>query len=162
MISIDDLFEEDFKPQWLVAQEKYRNRYKDSLLVYAFTLRYQEIENCLNCHKPNKYYIVRGRKTLACAWCGKHVAPLGGTVLHKSATLIRTWIEVAKLLRANPRLPALHIQRDFGMTYKTAWRLKKLILQDFADRGILWGFISHSPRINEDLIIKYRFGYHRR
>ena len=55
---------------------------------------------------------------------------LSGTIFHKSTTSLRTWFYVIRLM-ASTRVgvSAKHIQRETGVTYKTAWRMMKQVRQ---------------------------------
>jgi transposase len=75
-----------------------------------------------------KHYRVTGRMSYACRACGNHVYPLAGTIFHKSTTSLRTWFYVIRLM-ASTRVgvSAKQIQRETGVTYKTAWRMMKQV-----------------------------------
>jgi transposase-like protein len=83
---------------------------------------------CAKCGVDRKHYRVRGRTAFACDHCGNHVYPLAGTIFHKSSTSLRTWF-YAMYLMGSTRcgISAKQIQRETGVTYKTAWRMFKQI-----------------------------------
>lgn len=83
---------------------------------------------CVNCKVERKHYRVSGRTSYACHACGNHIYPLAGTIFHKSTTSLRTWFFVIRLM-ASTRVgvSAKQIQRETGVTYKTAWRMMKQI-----------------------------------
>jgi transposase-like protein len=60
--------------------------------------------------------------------CGHHVHPTAGTVFHKSSTSLKTWFHAIYLM-ASTRcgISAKQIERETGVTYKTAWRMFKQI-----------------------------------
>ena len=99
----------------------------DACLEYMVNLLYPDGIFCKACDKVTKHYRVTGRKLYACR-CGAQVAPLAGTIFHKSPTPLRTWT-YAIYLMANSRcgISAAHLQRETGVTYKTAWRMFKQI-----------------------------------
>ncbi|MGO9120787.1 MAG: IS1595 family transposase [Desulfomonilaceae bacterium] len=68
------------------------------------------------------------RRSYSCQECGNHVHPTAGTIFHKSTTALTTWF-YAIYLMASTRggISAKQIQRETGVTYKTAWRMFKLI-----------------------------------
>lgn len=75
----------------------------------------------------NKWYRVSTRKSYSCV-CGKQRHPLSGTIFHKSSTPLREWFYVMFLFTISKNgLSAKEIQRHLGVTYKTAWRMGKMI-----------------------------------
>jgi len=87
-----------------------------------------KIINCPKCGVEHKHYRVTGRTAYACDHCGNHVYPLAGTVLEKSSTSLKTWF-YAMYLMGSTRcgVSAKQIQRETGVTYKTAWRMFRQI-----------------------------------
>lgn len=84
---------------------------------------------CLKCGDTRKHYRVSGRKAYACNHCGHHIYPLAGTIFSKSTTPLKTWFYILYLLLStHGRLSARQIQRETGVTYKTAWRSRGQIL----------------------------------
>ena len=88
------------------------------------------IARCEKCNKDRKHHRVSGRTAYACDYCGKHIYPLAGTIFEKSSTSLRTWF-YAMYLMGSTRcgISAKQIQRETGVTYKTAWRIFKQIRQ---------------------------------
>jgi transposase-like protein len=84
---------------------------------------------CVKCGVARKHYRVSGRKAYACNHCGRHIYPLAGTIFSKSTTPLRTWFYILYLLLSTRGLiSARQIQRETGVTYKTAWRSRGQIL----------------------------------
>ena len=83
---------------------------------------------CEKCGVERKHYRVTGRTAYACDHCGNHIYPLAGTIFEKSTTSLRTWF-YAMYLMSSTRcgVSAKQIQRETGVTYKTAWRIFKQI-----------------------------------
>lgn len=89
---------------------------------------------CQKCKTTRKHHRVAKRKSYSCDYCGLHVHPTAGTIFHKSSTSLRTWFHAIYLM-ASTRcgVSAKQIQRQTGVTYKTAWRMFKqirMLLQD--------------------------------
>ena len=75
-----------------------------------------------------KHHRVLSRRSYCCAHCGHHVHPTAGTIFHKSATPLRLWFYAIYLTASTDgRIPAREIQRQLGVTYKTAWRMSRQI-----------------------------------
>jgi transposase len=82
------------------------------------------IADCHKCEKPRKHYRVRGRTAYACETCGNHIYPLAGTIFEKSSTALRIWFHAMYLMGSTRcGISAKQIQRETGVTYKTAWRM---------------------------------------
>jgi transposase len=83
---------------------------------------------CKNCEQVTKHHRVKSRPSYSCDHCGHHVHPTAATIFHKSCTPLTTWF-YAIYLMAQTRcgISAKQIQRETGVTYKTAWRMFKQI-----------------------------------
>ena len=83
---------------------------------------------CETCNAVTKHHRVKSRPSYSCDHCGHHVHPTADTIFHKSPTPLTTWF-YAIYLMAQTRcgISAKQIQRETGVTYKTAWRMFKQI-----------------------------------
>lgn len=83
---------------------------------------------CETCGTVTKHHRVKSRPSYSCDHCGHHVHPTAGTIFHKSTTPLTTWF-YAIYLMASTRcgISAKQIERETGVTYKTAWRMFKQI-----------------------------------
>lgn len=108
--------------------EKYTS--DDICLHEIFLNRYGRLKICpnLKCYKRTKFHKVKGRKCYACQLCGYQLHPLAGTIFHKSDTPLKSWF-YAIFLFANAKngVSGKELQRQLGVTYKTAWRMAKQI-----------------------------------
>lgn len=95
---------------------------------------------CEKCKQITKHYRVTNRSAYACKICGAHIYPMVGTILEHSSTTLKTWFH-AFFLMANTRcgISAKQLQRETGVTYKTAWRMFKQVRSMLADNDILEG-----------------------
>jgi transposase len=103
----------------------------DACLEYVKEQRWPNgVADCSKCAVERKHYRVSGRTAYACDHCGNHIYPLAGTVFEKSTTSLKTWF-YAMYLMGSTRcgISAKQIQRETGVTYKTAWRMFKQIRQ---------------------------------
>jgi transposase len=83
---------------------------------------------CGKCDKDRKHHRVTGRPAYACDYCGSMISPMAGTIFEKSSTSLRTWFYAMYLMSATRcGISAKQIQRETGVTYKTAWRMFKQI-----------------------------------
>ena len=71
-----------------------------------------------------RYTHAQQRQAWTCTGCGKHLAPTAGTIFHKSSTSLHLWF-YAMYLMASTRcgISAKQLERELGVTYKTAWRM---------------------------------------
>jgi len=111
--------------------EDFNNRFPDdaACLDELMRLRFPNgISYCEKCEKDRKRYRIEGRPVYSCGYCGTQVSPMAGTIFEKSTTSLRLWF-YAMYLMASTRcgISAKQIQRETGVTYKTAWRMFKQI-----------------------------------
>lgn len=100
----------------------------DACLDWIKSHRWPNGIECSNCQKITKHHKVTNRTAYACDNCGHHVYPLAGTIFHKSATPLKVWFEVIhRMASTRCGISAKQIQREFGVTYKTAWRMFKQV-----------------------------------
>ncbi len=89
-------------------------------------LRYPRGISCASCKKVTKHYKLRGRLAYACQYCRKQVYPLAGTIFEKTTTPLRVWFYAFFLMtHTRADLSIKQLQRELGVTYKTAWRIYK-------------------------------------
>jgi transposase-like protein len=100
----------------------------DSCLEWLKNHLYPNGIHCKKCDKVTKHHRVVSRHSYSCDFCGNHVHPTADTIYHKSPTPLRLWF-YAVYLMASTRcgISAKQLQRETGVTYKTAWRMFKQI-----------------------------------
>jgi len=83
---------------------------------------------CETCKKECQHHRVKGRPVYACDECLTQISPMAGTIFEHSSTPLRLWY-YAMYLMASTRcgISAKQIQRETGVTYKTAWRMFRQI-----------------------------------
>lgn len=116
----------------------------EECLDWLFNYRYPNGVECPICKKVTKYYRVNNRPCYECEDCGNQVYPMVGTIFEKSTTPLRTWFH-AMWLMANTRcgISAKQLERETGVTYKTAWRMFKQIRSLLSEnQGIFSGEIE--------------------
>jgi len=107
-------------------------------LEYIKEQRYPDgMADCAKCGKVTKHHRVGNRTAYACQSCGNHIYPLAGTVFEKSTTSLKTWF-YAMYLMGSTRcgISAKQIQRETGVTYKTAYRIFKQIRSLLSEDGM--------------------------
>lgn len=96
---------------------------EDTCLEFVFdTLHTRE------CSCGGTYKRVRGRKQYQCSKCRFQIAPTAGTIFHKSDTPLSLWFYALFIFsNAKSGISAKELERQLGVTYKTAWRMLKQI-----------------------------------
>jgi transposase len=101
---------------------------------------YPEGIYCPTCERVTKHYREKNRPSYACQYCGHHEHPLVGTIFENSATSLRLWFYAIYLMSSTRcGISAKQLERELGVTYKTAWRMfhkiRSLLDQDGAPFG---------------------------
>ena len=107
----------------------------DTCLEWIKNNRWPDGVYCKKCKKITKHHKVKKRTCYECDWCGNQVYPTAGTIFHKSSTPLRVWFEaIYRMASTRCGISAKQIEREMGVTYKTAWRMfhqiRKLLAED--------------------------------
>lgn len=95
----------------------------DVCLEFLFDAQYSKACSC-----GGTYRRVKGRKQFQCSKCRSQIAPLVGTIFHKSDTPLTLWFKaIVAFSNAKSRVSAKYMERELEVTYKTAWRMLMLI-----------------------------------
>jgi len=94
--------------------------------------------HCPVCNRITKHHYMNKRRSISCQGCGHHVHPTADTIFHKTRTPLTTWFEVIYLMaQTRGGISAKAIERQTGVTYKTAWRMCRMIrTRLFPDPGV--------------------------
>jgi len=86
--------------------------------------RYGERHDCEGCGVSAKFYRVKKRRSYACEHCGFQIYPTAGTPFHRTRTSLRDWFHVMFMFTTSRNgVAAKEVERQIGVTYKTAWRM---------------------------------------
>lgn len=113
-------------------------------LDFIFDQRNPDGGKCPKCESVDKFYRVEARRCYSCATCGHQIHPCEGTIFHKSSTSLRTWFFAMFLMTASKNgVSAKELERQLGVTYKTAWRMGHQI-RKLMDQGgdLLMGVVE--------------------
>ena len=123
----------------------------DACLEYLWRTRYAfdgEHAYCPKCgieRTFRKYHMSNRATSWTCTGCGHHVHPTAGTIFHKSSTSLHLWF-YAMYIMVSTRcgVSAKQLERELGVTYKTAWRMFHLIRNQlmYQDDEILTGAVE--------------------
>jgi transposase len=87
-----------------------------------------EHAECPKCGEVRKFHRVKARPSYSCDACGHHIHPTAGTIFHKSSTGLDLWFRaIFHMSSARCGISAKELERQLGVTYKTAWRMANLI-----------------------------------
>ncbi len=101
---------------------------EDACLAHLMRTRFGERFTCFKCQKQATYYRVKARRSFECEHCGYQVYPTAGTPFEKTRTSLRDWFYVMFLFCTTRNgVAAKEVERQLGVTYKTAWRMCRLI-----------------------------------
>jgi transposase-like protein len=106
----------------------------DACLNYLWRTRYSsdgEHALCPHCEVERTFRHYEGkqqRQAWTCVACGHYLYPTAGTIFHKSSTSLHLWF-FAMYIMSSTRcgISAKQLERELGVTYKTAWRMFTLI-----------------------------------
>lgn len=94
----------------------------DVCLAYMFARRWAS-KPCPSCGRTGTFSRIVERKQYACI-CGFQVAPTVGSIFEKSSTPLTLWFFAIYLFSQSKNgVSAKELQRQTGVTYKTAWRM---------------------------------------
>jgi transposase len=103
-------------------------------LDYLWRSRYSpdgEHAHCPRCDQERsfkRYATAQRRQSWTCVGCGLHLHPTAGTVFHKSSTSLHLWFYALYLITSTRcGISAKQLERELGVTYKTAWRMFNVI-----------------------------------
>jgi transposase-like protein len=92
-----------------------------------------------------RYETSQQRQSWTCTACGHHLHPTAGTIFHKSSTSLHLWFYAMYLMTSTRcGISAKQLERELGVTYKTAWRMAKMIRTELMqpDDAPLGGFVE--------------------
>ncbi len=89
---------------------------------------------CPGCGVDSKFHRIAKRRAYACQHCGHHVYPCVGTPFEKSRTALSDWFFAMYLLTSTRHgVAAKELERQLGVTYKTAWRMARELRKHMAN-----------------------------
>ncbi len=97
------------------------------IVEYFCNIRYGNNFICRHCGSADIYATYDNRKT-QCPACKNTFSVFAGTIFEKSSTDLKKWFYAIHLfLNGKKGISALQLQREIGVTYKTAWRMLRQI-----------------------------------
>ena len=116
----------------------------DACLEYLRGKFFPDGSECPGCGKQTKFFRIKSRAAYSCMYCRHQVYPTAGTIFHKSTVSLQLWFFAIYLMSSTRcGISAKQLEREIGVTYKTAHRMFKQIrtlLSD--DEGQLSGDVE--------------------
>ncbi len=105
----------------------------EACLQHLFDVRFGQGHVCPKCDRSARWYRFDAEMAFACQFCGHHLHPMVGTLFEKTRTPLQLWF-YAIFLFTNTRhgVSAKELQRQLGVTYKTAFRMGHKIREHMA------------------------------
>lgn len=116
----------------------------DACLEYLWRERFSDDgkhADCVKCGErtPFKRYATKQRRggSWTCTRCGKHKSVTAGTIFEGSPTALHLWFYAMYLMTSTRcGISAKQLERELGVTYKTAWRMMNKIRNELmSDEG---------------------------
>jgi transposase len=118
----------------------------EACLDKIMALKFGESPTCPGCGRGSKFHRITKRRAYACQHCGHHIYPCVGTPFEKSRTSLQKWFFAMYLFTASKNgVSAKELERQLGVTYKTAWRMAhelRKLMANADDHGPLSGHVE--------------------
>jgi transposase len=124
-------------------------------LQHLFNVRFGQGFECPSCERPSKWFRIKAERAYSCQFCGHHLHPTVGTPFEQTRTPLQLWFYAIYLFTTTRNgVAAKELQRQLGVTYKTAWRMAGLIREHMAnvDGDEMLGGSGQIVEIDETLI----------
>jgi len=106
----------------------------EACLEHLFNVRFGQGHTCPKCERDAKWYRLQSEQAYSCQWCGHHIHPMVGSIFEMSRTPLQLWFYAIFLFTTSKHgVSGKELERQLGVTYKTAWRMAKLIREHMAE-----------------------------
>lgn len=106
----------------------------EACLAHLFEVRFGQGATCPSCDRTSNWFRIKAERAYSCQWCGHHLHPTVGTPFEQTRTPLQLWFySVFLFTTTRDGVAAKELQRQLGVTYKTAWRMASLIGEHMAD-----------------------------
>lgn len=93
-------------------------------LEYLRKIRWPDGIFCKKCQKITKHHLRPEQKAYSCQYCGTLVTPTKGTIFFGSKVALPNWFWIIfQFAKTRTGISAKQIERELGITYKTALRM---------------------------------------
>ena len=127
----------------------------EACLAHLFEVRFGQGFECPSCKLASKWFRIKAERAYSCQWCGHHLHPTVGTPFEQTRTPLQSWFYAIFLFTTTRNgIAAKELERQLGVTYKTAWRMADMIRKHMAmvDGEDKLGGIGKIVEIDETLV----------
>lgn len=106
--------------------DQFRKDYPNdaACLDAIFKKRYGDMKCCPKCDRETQFKRISTRRSYQCRLCYHQIYPTAGTVFENTRTPLTYWFYAIFLFTVTRNgVSAKELQRQLGVTYKTAWRM---------------------------------------
>ena len=97
---------------------------ENACLEFIKNARWPNGITCARCERVTNHFRIAGRKVYSCEFCAAHISPTAHTIFHKSSTPLRFWFHaIFSMALTRTGVSAKQLEREIGVTYKTALRM---------------------------------------
>lgn len=132
----------------------------EAVLDHIMAVRYGGTTfDCPKCGTVNAtFHRLANRRAYSCAACGHAVYPTAGTILHDTRTPLVSWFfAIYMFVTTRHGVSGKELQRQLGVTYKTAWRMGQQI-RSLMEAGNLDAMLSGHVEADEAYVGGVRSG----
>ncbi len=106
----------------------------ETCLAHLFEVRFGQGFPCPRCERASKWFRIQAERAYSCQWCGHHLHVTVGTPFEATRTPLSHWFYAIYLFTTTRNgVAAKELERQLGVTYKTAWRMADRIRKHMAD-----------------------------
>lgn len=114
--------------------------------------------DCPACGVESTFHKLAKRRAYSCSSCGHHVYPCANTILHDTRTPLTSWFFAMYLfVTTRHGVSGKELQRQLGVTYKTAWRIGQQI-RELAGKADMAQMLSGHVELDEAYVGGKRSG----
>ncbi len=113
-------------PRYTINQFRKEFPSDDVCLDYILSLRLKAVPCCPACSQETTFKRIAGKRSYQCSDkdCQYQLYPTAGTVFESSTTSLVSWFYAIYLITSTRNdVSAKELERQLGVTYKTAWRM---------------------------------------
>jgi transposase len=105
----------------------------ETCLTHLFNVRFGDDFACPSCERATRWYRIKAERAYSCQFCGHHLHPTVGTPFARTRTPLQLWFYAIHLFTTTRHgVSGKELERQLGVTYKTAWRMADEIRKHMA------------------------------